>query len=235
MFGNERKKSSPGIRTRFSGSHTEMASAVSPGVYSSCSPHAGNGQRQPVAAERARGRQVAFPRGRRHPAKFQLHARVDVHRLRQRHPELVAAIAPGAAQVRHRIDEPLVADDLGLIGSGKDTCAAGVVGVRVGVDDRPHRRAQSIAERVRMARAATGSVAVSTMIDPEPPWIRITLLAEYPTATYTPSAIRITSLRNSADWARNFSRAALSCAAAAMHDAKSIVTASPAVRFQPGM
>ena len=31
---------------------------------------------------------------------------------------------------------------------------------------------------VLMARAATGSVEVSTMIDPLSPWIRITLLAE---------------------------------------------------------
>ena len=37
MFGNERRKSSPVIKTRFSGSQTEMASAVSPGVDSNCS------------------------------------------------------------------------------------------------------------------------------------------------------------------------------------------------------
>ena len=37
MFGNARKKSSPGISTRLSGSQTEIASIVSPGVYRSCS------------------------------------------------------------------------------------------------------------------------------------------------------------------------------------------------------
>ena len=37
MLGKARKKLSPGIRTRFSGSQTEIASIVSPGVYKSCS------------------------------------------------------------------------------------------------------------------------------------------------------------------------------------------------------
>jgi hypothetical protein len=64
-----------------------------------------------------------------------LNACVDVHRLRQRHAELVAAIASGAADVRYRLDEPLVAQDLRMIRSGKDARPAGVIRVGVGVDD----------------------------------------------------------------------------------------------------
>ena len=67
--------------------------------------HAGNCQRQLVSAERARGRQVAVPSGRRDPSEFHLNARVDEHRVRQRHTELVAAVAPGAADIRHRLEE----------------------------------------------------------------------------------------------------------------------------------
>ena len=66
--------------------------------------HAGNRQQQLVAAERAGGRQVAFPSRRRDPPEFHLNAGVDVQRIRQRHAELVAAIAPGAADVRHRLE-----------------------------------------------------------------------------------------------------------------------------------
>jgi hypothetical protein len=109
--------------------------------------YAGNRQQQLVTAERARGRQVRFPSRRRDPPIFHLNAGVDVHRLGQRHAELVTAIAPGAADVRHRLDEPQMAKDLRMIRSGKDTRAAGVVGVGVGVDDRLHRRAEAIAER----------------------------------------------------------------------------------------
>jgi hypothetical protein len=140
--------------------------------------HTGNRQQQLVATERARGRQVALQSRRRDPPEFHLNACVDVQRVRQRHPELVAAIAPGAAGVRHSIHEPLVAVDFGMTVSGKHGRTAGMVRVGVGVDDRAHRRAKQTSNAVLMARAAGGSVEVSTMIDPPLPWIKITLLAE---------------------------------------------------------
>jgi hypothetical protein len=65
----------------------------------------------------------------------------------QYHTELIAAIAPGAADVRHRLDEPPMAHDLRMIRSGKDSSTAGVVWVGVGVDDRTHGHAEEIAER----------------------------------------------------------------------------------------
>jgi hypothetical protein len=94
-----------------------------------------------------------------------LNARVNVHRLRQRRPELVATIAPSTADVRHR-PERLMANDLRMIRSGKHARSAGVVRMGVGIDDRPRRRAKEVAERGPDARAATGSVAESTTMDP---------------------------------------------------------------------
>jgi hypothetical protein len=75
-----------------------------------------------------------------------LNACVDVQRIRQRHTELVGAIAPSAADVRHGIQEPLMAVDLRMIISGKHTRAAGMVRVGVGVDDRAHRQGEEIPE-----------------------------------------------------------------------------------------
>src|SRR5215510_6963901 len=81
---------------------------------------------------------------------------------------------------------------------------------------------------VLASRASCGLLPVSTMIDPLSPWIRITLLAEYPTATYTPSVTRITSWRNSWECARSFSRPANAWPAAVPQRAISITTASAA-------
>src|SRR6185369_12087189 len=84
---------------------------------------------------------------RRDAPEFQLNACVDVHRLGQRHTELVAAVAPGAADVGHCLDEPLMADDLRMIRAGKDARTAGVIRVRMGVDDPNHRRSEMVSER----------------------------------------------------------------------------------------
>src|SRR2546426_2162597 len=78
------------------------------------------------------------------------------------------------------------------------------------------------------SRASCGLLPVSTMIDPLSPWIRITLLAEYPTATYTPSVTLITSWRNSLECARSFSRPENAWPAAVPHRVASITTASAA-------
>jgi len=80
---------------------------------------------------------------RRDPPKFHLNVRVDEQRVRQRNTELVAAIATGAADVRHRVDEPLMAVDLRIVVSGKNTRTARMVRVRVGVDDALARGADS--------------------------------------------------------------------------------------------
>jgi hypothetical protein len=107
-----------------------------------------------------------------------LNAGVDVHRLRQRHAELVAAIAPGAADVRHRLDEPLMAKDVRMIRFGKNARPASVVRVGVSVDDRMHRRAEEITERGPDGACGHWVRGRIQMMDPVSPWIRITLLAE---------------------------------------------------------
>ena len=62
--------------------------------------------------------------------------------------------------------------------------------------------------------ASSTSLVVSTTIDPPSPAMRIELESEKPTATQTPSATLMTSRRNSAEWARSFSRPSTSWAAA---------------------
>src|SRR5262249_2271205 len=109
--------------------------------------HAGNRERQLVSAERAGRRQVAFTSGWSDPPELHLDAAVDVQRVRQRHAELVAAIAPGAADVRRGFEKAPVAVVPGMVVAGKDARARGVVGVRVGIDDRAHRRAEEIPQR----------------------------------------------------------------------------------------
>src|SRR5207249_2893879 len=58
------------------------------------------------------------------------------------------------------------------------------------------------------------SLVVSTTIDPPSPSINTELASEKPTATHTPLVTLMTSRRNSAECARNFSRPANSWAAA---------------------
>ena len=73
---------------------------------------------------------------------------------------------------------------------------------------------ESFANSAFTALASSTSLVVSTTIDPPSPSINTELASEKPTATHTPLVTLITSRRNSAEWARNFSRPANSWAAA---------------------
>src|SRR6185503_4480065 len=89
---------------------------------------------------------------------------------------------------------------------------------------------ESFANSAFTAVAVATSLVVSTTIDPPSPTINAELASENPTATQTPSATLITSRRNSAVWARSFSRPANSWAAAVPQVAMTIDSAGNAAR-----
>ena len=74
--------------------------------------NSGNGQLEPLLAERAGRRQISVRR--RAPSELQPGAGIDEERIRERGAELVAAIASGAADVGDAVDEQAMRDDLGL-------------------------------------------------------------------------------------------------------------------------
>jgi hypothetical protein len=76
-----------------------------------------------------------------------LDAGVDIQRVRQRHPELVAAVAHATDNVRRGVDEELMAMDVRVVIAGENGRAARMVRVAVSVDDCAHRCVKEIPER----------------------------------------------------------------------------------------
>jgi hypothetical protein len=76
-----------------------------------------------------------------------LDAGVDEERVRQRHAELVAAVAQATDEVRRPLDEQLMAVDVRVVGAGEHGRAARMVRVAVRVDDGAHRRGKESPER----------------------------------------------------------------------------------------